>query len=70
VKALELREKTTAELAELETQLRDKLVRLNVAKATQRASNTAQFGALRRDIARIKTVLHERALGVDSTGEA
>jgi large subunit ribosomal protein L29 len=65
VKALELREKTAAELAELETQLRDKIVRLSVAKATQRATNTAQFGALRRDIARIKTVLHERALGAE-----
>ncbi|PCC70012.1 large subunit ribosomal protein L29 [Nannocystis exedens] len=68
MKALELREKTTEELTELEGQLRDKLVRLSVAKATQRATNTAQFGALRRDIARIKTVLHERARGI--AGEA
>lgn len=65
MKALELREKTDSELQELEIQLRDRLVRLNVAKATQRATNTAQFGALRRDIARIKTVLHERAQGID-----
>lgn len=65
MKALELREKTNEELAELELQLRDKLVRLNVAKATQRATNTAQFSALRRDIARIKTVLHERARGLE-----
>nr|WP_263429612.1 50S ribosomal protein L29 [Nannocystis pusilla] len=65
---MELREKTTEELTELEVQLRDKLVRLSVAKATQRATNTAQFGALRRDIARIKTVLHERARGI--AGEA
>lgn len=65
MKALELREKTTEQLAELEGQLRDKLVRLSVAKATQRATNTAQFGALRRDIARIKTVLRERQLGIE-----
>jgi large subunit ribosomal protein L29 len=65
VKALELREKTAEELTELEGQLRDKLVRLSVAKATQRATNTSQFGALRRDIARILTVLHERSLGLE-----
>lgn len=65
MKALELREKTIEQLAELEGQLRDKLVRLSVAKATQRANNTAQFSALRRDIARIKTVLRERQLGIE-----
>lgn len=65
MKALELREKTSEQLAELEGQLRDKLVRLSVAKATQRANNTAQFSALRRDIARIKTVLRERQLGIE-----
>jgi len=65
VKAPEIREKTSEQLAELEGQLRDKLVRLSVAKATQRANNTAQFSALRRDIARIKTVLRERQLGIE-----
>ncbi len=65
MKALEIREKTSEQLAELEGQLRDKLVRLSVAKATQRANNTAQFSALRRDIARIKTVLRERQLGIE-----
>ncbi len=65
MKALEIREKTSEQLAELEGQLRDKLVRLSVAKATQRANNTAQFSALRRDIARIKTVLRQRQLGIE-----
>ena len=65
MKALELREKSTEQLAELEGQLRDKLVRLSVAKATQRATNTAQFSALRRDIARIKTIQRERKLGIE-----
>ena len=65
MKALELREKNDEQLAELEGQLRDKLVRLSVAKATQRATNTAQFSALRRDIARIKTIQRERKLGIE-----
>ena len=65
MKALELREKNDEQLAELEGQLRDKLVRLSVAKATQRATNTAQFSALRRDIARIRTIQRERKLGIE-----
>lgn len=63
MKASELRDQSIDKLKELEGQLRDQLVRLSVAKATQRATNTSQFGALRRDIARIKTILRERELG-------
>jgi large subunit ribosomal protein L29 len=62
VKTSELREKTAEQLIELEAQLRDQLVRLSVLKATQRPTNSAQFSALRRDIARIKTIVHERDL--------
>jgi large subunit ribosomal protein L29 len=65
VKTSELREKSAEQLAELENQLRDQLIRLGVLKATQRSSNTAQFGEVRRDIARIKTIVRERELGVD-----
>jgi large subunit ribosomal protein L29 len=65
VKTSELREKSAEQLAELENSLRDQLIRLGVLKATQRSSNTAQFGEVRRDIARIKTIVRERELGVD-----
>ena len=65
MKTSELREKSAEQLAELENQLRDQLIRLGVLKATQRSSNTAQFGEVRRDIARIKTIVRERELGVD-----
>jgi large subunit ribosomal protein L29 len=64
VKTSELREKTAEQLIELEASLRDQLVRLSVLKATQRSTNTAQFGEVRRDIARIKTIARERELGV------
>ncbi|MBL9105836.1 MAG: 50S ribosomal protein L29 [Myxococcales bacterium] len=57
-----MRDKSPEQLVELEKQLRDQLVRLGVLKATQRPTNSAQFSALRRDIARIKTIAHERAL--------
>ncbi|MBK9754771.1 MAG: 50S ribosomal protein L29 [Nannocystis sp.] len=65
MKTSELREKTVEQLNELESQLRDQLIRLGVLKATQRSTNTAQFGDVRRDIARIKTIVRERELGVD-----
>ena len=64
MKIAEIRERSNAELVELERELRDKLVRLSVAKATQRLTNTAQFSHIRRDIARVKTVQHERVLGL------
>lgn len=64
MKASELRERNETELGELEDQLRDQLLRLSVAKATQRATNLAQFSRLRRDIARIKTIQRERELGI------
>ena len=66
MKPSELRDKTDEELSELETELRDRLVKLQVARATSRTSNTAEFPRLRRDIARIKTIQHERA----NAGEA
>lgn len=65
MKSQELRAKDDEELNELEKQLRDQLIRLQVAKATQRARNPAQFSRIRKDIARIKTILHERKLGLE-----
>lgn len=64
MKSTELREKSDADLAELETQIREQLLQLNVAKATQRANNVAHFSSLRRDIARIKTIQSERKRGI------
>ena len=62
----EIREKSDSELAELETQIREQLLQLHVAKATQRANNVAHFKGLRRDIARIKTIQSERKRGITS----
>ena len=64
----EIRDKSDEELVELEKQLRDQLVRIAVARATQRSTNTAQTRRIKRDIARIKTIVHERASGI--AGEA
>ncbi len=70
MKPSELRDKTDDELREYETELRDKLIKLQVARATQRATNTAQFRILKKDIARVKTILHERSLGLAGASAA
>jgi large subunit ribosomal protein L29 len=68
VKTSEIRDKTDEELVELEGELRDKLLKLEVARATQRAHDTAQFSRIKKDIARVKTILHERKLGLAGRG--
>ena len=64
MKPSELRDKNSEELVALESDLRGQLVKLRVGQATSRAVNTAQFGRIRRDIARIKTIQSERELGI------
>ena len=64
MKPSELRDKSDEELTELEKDLREKLIQMRVAKATSRRVSTAQFNALRKDIARIQTVQSERRLGL------
>ncbi len=70
MKTSEIRDKNAEELNELETELRDQLIKLSVAKATQRANNTSQFQRIKKDIARVLTVQRERAMGLDGTGSA
>ena len=64
MKTSEMRDKNAEELLELETELRDQLVKLSVAKATQRANNTASFQRIKKDIARVLTIQRERAAGL------
>jgi large subunit ribosomal protein L29 len=69
VKPSELRDKSDDELKTLESGLRDQLVKLSIARATQRMRNHSQLGKVKRDIARIKTIMSERELGLRG-GEA
>jgi large subunit ribosomal protein L29 len=64
VKSSEIRDKTDEELAALEKDLRDQLVKLSIARATQRMRNSSQLGKIKRDIARIKTIQTERTSGL------
>lgn len=61
MKVSELREKNDAELGKELLDLRRAQFSLRMQLATQQLSNTSQLGKLRKDIARIKTIQHERA---------
>ena len=61
MKASELRSKETAELqTELESLLKAQF-NLRMQKATQQLSNTSQLPKVRRDIARVRTIMAEKA---------
>jgi large subunit ribosomal protein L29 len=61
MKASEVRTKDQAELSkELEELLRAQFS-LRMQKATQQLTNTSQLKKVRRDIARVRTVLREKA---------
>ncbi len=61
MKASELRSKDATALAkELESLLKAQL-NLRMQRATQQLSNTSQLGKVRRDIARVRTVMAEKA---------
>lgn len=66
MKTSEIREKNAEELDALENDLRDQLIKLQVAKSTQRATNTSQFPRIKRDIARVLTIKQEREMGLGS----
>lgn len=61
MKAKELKTKSDAELGKELLDLRKAQFSLRMQLATQQLSNTSQLGKLRKDIARIKTIQHERA---------
>ena len=61
MKASELRSKDATELnKELESLLRAQF-NLRMQRATRQLSNTSQLGKVRRDIARVRTVMTEKA---------
>jgi large subunit ribosomal protein L29 len=64
MKTSELRDKTDDELRELAGSLRERQLKLQIARATRGVTNTSEFPRVRRDIARIATILHERATGI------
>lgn len=60
MKAMELREFTVEELRAKETELADQLFALRLQKVTGQLESPARIRNLRRDMARVLTVLKEK----------
>lgn len=62
MKAKDLRTKDTAELEKELLDLRKAQFSLRMQDATQQLTNHSQIGKVRKDIARVKTILCERGV--------
>jgi large subunit ribosomal protein L29 len=60
VNAAELRTLSESELVQKGKELRDELFDAKIRRATEQLENTALLGLLRRDIARVETLLTEK----------
>ena len=60
MKASELREKTTEELRDKETELAEQAFALRLQKVTGQLENPSKLKIVRKDLARVLTVIHER----------
>jgi large subunit ribosomal protein L29 len=67
--ASELRQKSDQDLVDLYDELKEELYRLRLNHATGELIDTSQFRKVRRDIARIRTVMRERELAAMLTEE-
>jgi len=63
-KASELRQLTTEELRQLLREQEQLLQKLHFQHELKQLENTAALRTVRKDIARIKTILHERGIRV------
>ena len=66
MKAAELREQTEEELREKERELAQQLFALRLQKVTGQLENPAKIPAVRRDLARVLTVLRQRVGSAES----
>ncbi|WP_035759692.1 50S ribosomal protein L29 [Granulicoccus phenolivorans] len=70
LKAAELRELSRDELREKVKSLKEELFTLRFQAATGQLDSQGRVGAVKKDIARIYTVLRERELGIIAEPEA
>ncbi|MBP2302282.1 50S ribosomal protein L29 [Azospirillum picis] len=66
MKAVDIRAKSADELNDQLLQLKKEQFNLRFQKASGQLENTARVNTVRRDIARIKTILGERARSADA----
>lgn len=62
MKAQEIRQMTTQEIRNMIAENHDKMTTLHFQHASSQLTNTAQINQMRRDIARLRTILREREL--------
>lgn len=65
MKMSEIRERNDEELSTLLRQLQEDLYRLRVQRATNQLENTSGLNNMRKELARVQTVLQARKLGVE-----
>ncbi len=63
----ELREQSDEDLEQKLAELQEERFRLRFRSATEAIENPVRFRTLRREIARVKTLLHERAGEAEGT---
>lgn len=66
MKPAEVRQKDTDELESRLKSLKTELFRLRFQAATSQLDKPSRIGQVRRDIARVETILHERERGIRS----
>ncbi|AWU93067.1 50S ribosomal protein L29 [Azospirillum sp. CT11-132] len=66
MKAVDIRTKSADELNDQLLQLKKEQFNLRFQKASGQLENTARVNTVRRDIARIKTIIGERARSADA----
>jgi large subunit ribosomal protein L29 len=62
VQAKELRDLSASDLVRKQTELREEIGHLKLKRATGRLENPMQLRKTKRDLARVETVLREKAL--------
>ncbi len=65
MKATEIRELSEEELKNKESELKDQLFKLKFQHALGQLENVVKLKTVKKDIARIKTILTERAKGAE-----
>ena len=69
MKTVELKELTLDELMSREEELTEELTRLRIQLSIKRLDNPLQVRIVRRDLARVKTVINEKAAAADGAQE-
>lgn len=62
----QLRERTDQELLGVERQIREDLFQLRLQRSTNQLEDVSKVRRSRRDLARVKTILRARGLGIEA----